>query len=92
MGMIITEIRTIPEKYINNIQAFYNQIEINADLETRDDEDGFEHKVNYGLVKENTFDKWWDFQENINKTEDLRKEYLARAKAGRLVFIETDID
>jgi hypothetical protein len=92
MGMIITEIRTIPEKYLNNIQSFYNQIEIRAEDATRDDEDGFEHKVEYGLVKENTFEKWWDAQENINKTDENKKEYLARAKAGRLVFIETDID
>jgi hypothetical protein len=90
--MVITEIRTIPERYRNNVQELFNQIHLNAELETRDDEDGFEHKVECGLVRESTFERWWDAQENITKSEENKQNYLAKAKAGHLVFIETDID
>lgn len=92
MGMIITEIRTIPEKYLMDKTKFFRLIQIDADEKTRDDEDGYEYKVLYGMVNENTFESWWNEQENIKQTEDLRREYLATAKAGRLVYIQTDID
>ena len=90
--MITTEIRTIPEKYLMDKATFFRLVEQEADRETEEDEDGFEHKVLCGLVNENTFESWWNQQENIKPTEDLRKEYLARAKANRLCYIQTDID
>lgn len=90
--MIITEIRTIPEKYLMDKATFFRLIEQQADIDTEEDEDGFEHKVLCDLVNENTFESWWNEQENINPTEENKKEYLTRAKAGRLCYIQTDID
>jgi hypothetical protein len=92
MGMLITEIKTIPEKYLLNPQELFDQIHLNAELETRDDEDGFEHKVICGLVNENTFESWWREQENIEPSQENKMKYLERAKQGRLCYIQTDID
>jgi hypothetical protein len=92
MGMLITEIRTIPEKYLMEKNRFFNLIQIEADEKTAEDEDGYEYKVLCGMINENTFESWWNQQENINPTEENKKEYLARAKAGRLCYIQTDID
>jgi len=92
MGMLITSLRTIPEKYLMDKATFFRLIEQEAERESEEDEDGFEYKVLCGLVNENTFESFWNRQENINPTEENKKEYLARAKAGRLCYIQTDID
>ena len=90
--MITTSMRTIPEKYLMDKTKFFRLIHEDADRETEEDEDGFEHKVLVGMVNENTFESWWTSQENINQTEENKKEYLARTLQGRVCYIETDID
>ena len=42
------------------------------------------------VVDQNNFQEYWEQQENLKQTDEVREKYYNLAKEGKVVFIEID--
>lgn len=86
MGMIITQIKRLPEGRERNEWA--NAVHKNAqNYVYENDGEGFVVK----WLKEEEFDAVWHEQENIKDTPEYRQKYLDETKKGNVLLLEIDL-
>jgi hypothetical protein len=84
MGMLEQHMKKLPDG--KQMHEYLKEMHSRLREYTEDGCEGYEIYV----VDENNFEEYWEQQENLKKTDEVRQKYLDLAKQGKVIFVEID--